>query len=119
MINVRVDTSDVEREETEAERVLRPGGKLARAIEHRLKEAALTSRMTHAYQNQTGHLQQGTAAYVESESDNETIFVLEQAEEYASYVAARGLNDFEEIAEAAIEDVGQIIESMIEDLANQ
>jgi hypothetical protein len=112
MIRALVDASDVTREETEAEKVLRPGGELVRAIEHRLKEAAMTERFTHEYKNQTGHLQQSTEAAVVSETDNEIEIHLEMGEEYASYVVDRGYSEFEEIAAEAFRDIDGIIFDM-------
>lgn len=116
MIGVKVDTSDLAREEKDAARILGPGGAMRRAIEKRLQQAAVTERFTHRYQNQTGHLQQSTAAVVVSEDDDTFEMHLEMGEEYASYVAARGFSDFEQIAEEALADVDQIIADMSEKL---
>ena len=113
----RLDASDIGRQEDRAERLLSPGGEMVRMVEHRLKEAAMTHRMTHAYKNQTGHLEQGTGAVVDSEGDNEIVVVLEQAEEYASYVADRGLNDFEDLAAEAFSDIDVALLEQAEELS--
>ncbi len=67
-------------------------------MEHDLEEAALTERLTHAYENQTGHLQAGTGAGVVSDSANELQIDLEMGDFYASYVAEKGYSDFPETA---------------------
>lgn len=106
---IKVDARDVHRGKSEAEKVLGSSGEMAKAIERRLQEAAIEERFTHAYQNQTGHLQQSTGAVVVSESDNEVEIHLEMGEEYASYVVDRGYSKFEEIAAEAFADIDGII----------
>lgn len=97
-MRVRCDISDVLRAGRAAEKDIR--GFLTE-MEHDLEEAAMEERFTHEYQNQTGHLQQSTAAGLVSDSDNELHIDLEQGEEYASYVVEKGYSDFPDIAERA------------------
>lgn len=113
---LRLDASDVHRSEVVADQALQAGGKMVAAVERRLKQAALEERFTHRYQNQTGHLQQSTAAVVVSETDNEIEVHLEIGEEYASYVVDRGFSDFEDIAAEAFADIDSILIEALDDL---
>jgi hypothetical protein len=116
VIEVVPDLSDLPKHEDEAERILRAGGTMVSVIERRLKEAALTERLTHKYQNQTTHLQQSTAASVVSETDNEVEVHLEMGEEYTTYVVDRGLSEFENLAADAFQDIDGIIFEQSENL---
>lgn len=89
----------------EADLVFSPAGYLTHGMQEILERAASEERNTHAYQNQTGHLQQSTAMHVVSESDDEFRATLEMGEEYASYVVKRGYSRFDEIAKAATREV--------------
>lgn len=106
MIGVKLDTRDMERAEGATETDLR---ERLRKVERRLKEAALEERLTHTYQNQTGHLQQSTAAVVVSEDDDGIEIHLEMGEEYATYVIDRGYSRFEKIASEAFQDIDGIL----------
>ncbi len=94
-----------------AELVFAPGGYLNHGIEEILQRAANEERATHAYQNQTGHAQQGTKSSVVSESDNEFLATLEMGEEYSSYLIARGYSNFDEIAKKATREVERHVQS--------
>ena len=89
----------------QAELVMSPGGFLNHGIEEILQRAANEERTTHAYKNQTGHAQQGTASRVISESDDHFLAHLEMGEEYSSYLVNRGFSRFDEIAEKAKREV--------------
>lgn len=102
-------TDTIDAESRAAEKRLGPGGKMRADIEHRLKQAALEERLTHRYKNQTGHLQQSTAATVVSEDDDGIEIHLEMGEEYATYVIDRGFSEFESIAAEAFADIDGII----------
>ena len=77
------------------------GGRLTHGIEEILQRAASEERNTHAYRNQTGHLQQSTAMHIVSESDDGFKATLEMGGEYASHVVKRGYSRFDEIAAKA------------------
>ena len=76
-------------------------------LEHRLREAAMTERLTHRYRNQTGHLNNSTEAGVISVTDNETIIDLEMGEDYASHVVKRGFSKFPQHAARAEADLNR------------
>lgn len=80
-------------------------GSLVHGIEEILQRAASEERNTHAYRNQTGHLQQSTRAQVVSESDDEFRARIEMGEEYASYVEARGYSNFRSIVSKAATEI--------------
>mgnify|MGYP001564906742 CR=1 FL=1 len=76
-------------------------------LEHRLREAAMQERFTHAYRNQTGHLNNSTEAGVISVTANETIIDLEMGEDYATHIVRRGLSKFPQIAARAEADLNR------------
>lgn len=95
-----------------ADLVFAPGGYLSHGIEEILQRAANEERATHDYQNQTGHLQQSTAARVIEETDGNIQIHLEMGEEYASYVVARGYSRFDDIAKKATREVERHVKSV-------
>ena len=76
-------------------------------FEHELEKAALTERLTHKYQNQTGHLQNSTGAGVVSQTDNEIHIDLEMTEEYALHIIKRGFSKFPDNALRAFSKINQ------------
>ncbi len=103
-MSVLVDISDIIAGTTKAKSLLQ---QWPDTVEHRLREAAMTERLTHKYKNQTGHLNNSTEAGVVSVTDNEVIIDLEMGEQYASYVAKRGLSNFEKLAVRAEADLNR------------
>ncbi len=97
----------------EADLVLSPGGYLTHGIEEILQRAANEERTTHAYQNQTGHLQQSTASRVVDESDDRFEAHLEMGEEYASFVVKRGYSRFDAIANKAKREVASHVKRAV------
>ena len=93
----------------QAELWLGSGRGVNHGIEEILQRAANEERQTHAYQNQTGHAQQGTKASVVSESDDHFEAHLEMGEEYSSYLAERGYSRFPEIAAKAKREVDGLV----------
>ena len=77
----------------EAELWFGSGRGLNNGIKEILDRAATEERDTHAYQNQTGHAQQGTKAAVVSEGSDEFKATLEMGEEYSSYLVIAGSAD--------------------------
>lgn len=94
----------------EAELWLGEGRALNHGILEILQRAANEERNTHRYQNQTGHLQQSTAAHVVSEDSDSFTATLEMGEEYASYVVKRKYSDFDKIAKRAKREVDGLID---------
>jgi phosphoserine phosphatase len=93
----------------EAELWFGSGRGLNNGIKEILDRAATEERDTHAYQNQTGHAQQGTKAAVVSEGSDEFKATLEMAEEYSSYLVDRGFSRFDKIAVRATREVERLV----------
>ena len=102
-----------------AELMFAPGGYLNHGIEEILQRAANEERASHDYQNQTGHLQQSTAARVIEETDDNFLAHLEMGEEYASFVVGRGYSRFDEIAKKAKREVDAHVASVGKKLARK
>jgi hypothetical protein len=98
------DISEVIRGTAKASSLLQEWPK---TVEHRLREAAMTERLTHKYKNQTGHLNNSTEAGVISVTANETVIDLEMGEDYASYVVKRGKSNFVKLATRAEADLNR------------
>lgn len=94
----------------QAELWLGEGRGLNNGITEILQRAASEERNTHAYRNQTGHAEQGTAAHVVSESADGFIATLEMGEEYSSYLVKRGYSNFDKIAKKAKREVDGLID---------
>lgn len=103
-MKVTVDISGVQKATKKASADL---GEFVKGMEYELEKAALTERLTHKYQNQTGHLQNSTGAGVVSETDNEIHIDLEMTEEYASYIIKRGFSKFPDHALRAFSRINQ------------
>lgn len=103
-MKVTVDISDVIRGTATASSLLT---QWPATLEHRLREAAMTERLTHKYKNQTGHLNNSTEAGIVSVTANETRIDLEMGEPYASYVVKRGLSNFVKLATRAEADLNR------------
>lgn len=97
-MSVTVNISDVTRATAKAVQEMQ---NWPRTVEDTLRNAAQEERSTKTYQNQTGHLQQGTRAATISQTANEIIVDLEMGEPYASYVVRRGFSRFPRIADKA------------------
>lgn len=89
----------------QAELVFAPGGFLNHGIEEILQRYAGMERTTHYYRNQTGHAEQGTAARVIEETDDNFLAHLEMGEQYSSYLIERGYSNFDNYANMAATEV--------------
>ncbi len=103
-MSVTVDISDITRGTRLASRLLQawPG-----TVEHRLREAAMTERLTHKYKNQTGHAHNATEAGIVSITPNETVIDLEMGEDYSSFLVKRGFSNFVKLATRAEADLNR------------
>lgn len=109
--------SDIATLAKEAELWFGDGRGLNNGIAEILQRAASEERNTHAYQNQTGHLQQSTAMHIVSEDSDSFTATLEMGEEYASFVVKRGYSRFDKIAKKAKREVDSLIDKTNKRLA--
>lgn len=73
--------------------------------------AAEEERKTHAYQNRTHNLEDHTIAHDIVESVGMASVRIEMGEEYASYVVARGLSNWETVIDKASFAIADMIAS--------
>lgn len=76
-------------------------------FETTLRRAAEKERGTHRYKNQTGHLEDSTKAALVEQTDGRIEIELTMGEQYASFVVARRLSRFPQIATRAEADLNR------------
>lgn len=113
-IDVRVDISEVRDIERAAVRSLeRAPDEMKRILDRKATE----ERRTHRYKNRSGDLEASTLATDVIEVGDQRVVQLEAGEEYASYVARRGLMGLDDLATEAEQEIDLFLDGEIETLA--